>query len=188
MEKSLRALLEEDEKLLWFGSPEPFETMDKTNKKSILIGLVIKALVIVGCLALYIQSAQSTGEAKPVMLLLILGVGVWAVANPFLTARRLREKTIYGLTDRRVLRSGANDESVPYERIKSAVLRRDADGHSTLLCGPRTQNLKPRQWRGEADASFINGPDDPEALRVILYNIPLDKTCRDVLKQYLGVQ
>ena len=65
MEKSLRALLEEDEKLLWFGSPEPFETMDKTNKKSILIGLVIKALVIAGCLALYIQSARSTGEVLP---------------------------------------------------------------------------------------------------------------------------
>lgn len=188
MENSLRELLEEDEKLLWFGRPEPFETLDKTNKKSIVIGLVIKVLVIIGCLALYAQSVTTTGDFKPVVPGMVFAVGAYAIASPFLIARRLRKSTLYGLTDRRVLRTGANSESVPYERIKSAVLRRDEDGHTTLLCGPRTRNLKPRSWRGEADAAFINGPDDPEALRVILYNIPMDKKLQAVLGQYLHVQ
>jgi hypothetical protein len=55
------------------------------------------------------------------------------------------------------------------------------------LCGPRTKNLKPRQGRGEADAAFINGPDDPEALRVILYNLPITKELKAILKEKIGV-
>ena len=42
-----------------------------------------------------------------------------------------------------------------------------------LLYGPRARNLKPRQWRGEADAAFINGPDAPDALCVVLNNLPV---------------
>ena len=36
METKLRNLLAEDETLLWSGRPEPFETLDKTNKQSII--------------------------------------------------------------------------------------------------------------------------------------------------------
>ena len=49
-------------------------------------------------------------------------------------------------------------------------------------------DLKPRQWRGEADAAFINGPDDPEALRVILYNLPMTRELKAILKEKIGVQ
>ena len=187
MENSLRNLLAEDEKLLWTGRPEPFEVLDKTNKTSILTGLVIKVLVIVGCLLLYYTTREG-GDSKPIVPIMLLAIGAFAVLNPFLIARRLQKKTIYGLTDRRVLRAGSSDESVPYERMKNAVLRTDADGHTSLLCGPRTQHLKPRQWRAEADAAFINGPDDPEAVRVILYAIPVDKELKALLKQYLNVE
>mgnify|MGYP007069925427 CR=1 FL=1 len=188
MEQKLHELLEEDEQLLWCGRPERFETLDKSNKQSILVGLVVKVLVVAGILAMYIRAALAAAGVKWGIIAAILAIGAYAVLNPFLTARRLRSKTFYGLSDRRVLRTGANDESVPYERIKSAALRMDADGHTTLLCGPRTKDLKPHQWRGEADASFINGPDDPEALRVILYNLPMTKELKAILKEKIGVQ
>lgn len=188
MEQKFRDLLEKDETLLWSGCPEHFETLDKTNKQSIVVGTVIKVCVIAGILALYIRGALTAAGIKWGIVAVILAFGAFALANPFLVARRLRGKTFYALSDRRVLRTGANDESVPYERIKSAALCTDEDGHTTLLCGPRTKNLKPRQWRGEADAAFINGPDDPEALRVILYDLPMTKELRAILKDKLGVQ
>lgn len=188
MEQKLRELLEEDEKLLWCGAPEKFETLDKTNKQSILTGLVIKIAITAGILVYYILASVKGTGVKWGLVAAILACGAYAMANPFLTARRLRDKTFYGLTDRRVLRTGANDESVPYDRMKSPALRTDADGHTSLLCGPRTRDLKPRQWRSEADAAFINGPDDPEAVRVILYNLPMSSTLKKILKDHLDVE
>ena len=188
MEQKFGELLEKDETLLWCGRPERFETLDKTNKQSIVIGLVVKLIVIGGLLALYIRSALGAAGIKWGIIAAILAFGAFALVNPFLVARRLRDKTFYGLSDRRILRTGASDESVPYERIKSAALRTDEDGHTTLLCGPRTKDLKPHQWRGEADAAFINGPDDPEALRVILYNLPMTKELKAILKEKIEVQ
>ncbi len=40
----------------------------------------------------------------------------------------------------------------------------------------------------KADAAFINGPDDPEALRVILYNLPMTKELRAILKEKIDVE
>lgn len=187
MEEKMRAMLEEDEKLLWTGRPERFETLDKTNRKSILIGLAVKVAVALFILLYYLYLAGQTGGIKPGVIFFVVIIAGYAILNPFLVARRLRDKTLYGLTDRRVLRTGANEESAPYERMKAVALRTDSDGHTTLLCGPRTQNLKPHQWRGEADAAFINGPDDPEAVRVILYNLPKDKELMTLLKRYLPI-
>lgn len=188
MEEQLRALLAEDETLLWSGRPEAFETMDKTNKKSITTWLIIKVAVTVALLIMYINAALNGVGIKVGVIIFILAIAAFAIASPFLIARRLQMKTYYGLTEKRVLRAGANTESVPYERMKSVVLRTDEDGHTTLLCGPNTQNLKPHQWRGEADAAFINGPDDPEAVRVILYNLPMNDELEALLRKHLPIK
>lgn len=188
MEEQLREHLVEGEQLLWVGRPESFDTLDRTNKASIIVGLVIKALVTLGILLLFILPGRENGGVKPGVIAFILAFAAFAFANPFLIARRLRQKTIYGLTDKRIMRSGANDQAVPYERIRSAMLRSDADGHTSLLCGPRSINLKPRQWRGEADAAFINNAGEPEADRVILYAVLMDDELKSLLEKYLPIE
>ena len=189
MEKQLREHLWEDEQLLWSGCPESFETLDRTNKKSILVGLVIKVLVALGILVLLFISSQQNGKnVSPAVIVIYLAFAAYAIMTPFLVARHLRRNTIYGLTDKRVIRSGQSDQAVPYERIKSAVLRTDDDGHTSLLCGSRAYNLKPCKWRGEADAAFINGSEEPEAERVILYALPMDSRLEELLKKYLPLQ
>lgn len=188
MEQQLRDHLLEDEQLLWTGCPEPFETLDKTNKTSIIVGLVVKALVTLGLLVMFFFSTQNGGSRHPGVFIIILAFAAFAFLNPFLIARRLRKKTIYGLTDKRIMRAGATDNSVPYERIKNAVLRTDKDGHTSLLCGPRANSLKPRQWRSEADASFIDNQNEPEADRVVLYALPMDSKIKDLLNKYLALK
>ena len=185
MEKQLRDHLLEDEQLLWSGCPEPFDTFDKTNKTSIITGIVIKALVLLGILFLLFNGVRDNGSINPGIIIVILAFGAFAVMNPFLVARRLRKKTVYGLTNKRILRSGAIDNAVPYERIKTALLRVDEDGHTSLLCGPMAHKLKPRKWRSEAAAAFIDSSDDQEASRVILYALPMDRKLRDLLNEYL---
>ena len=188
MEKELREHLMEGERLLWSGCPESFETLDKTNKTSIIVGLVIKVLATLGILSLFLFAAQDGGNRTPGVFVFILVFAAYAVLNPFLVARRLRKKTLYGLTDRRILRVGATDSAVPYDRIKRAVLHTDQDGHTTLLCGERALNLKPRQWRSEADVSFIDSHDAVEAERVILYALPMDDALRAILNEHLPLK
>ena len=187
MEEQLRERLVEGEKLLWIGRPESFETLDRTNKTSIIVGLVIKVVITLGLLLLFIISARENGGISPGVIAFILAFAAFALANPFFIARRLSKKTIYGLTDKRVLRAGAYDQAVPYERIRSAVLRTDADGHISLLCGSRAIDLKPRQWRGEADASFIDNAGEPQADRVILYALPMDDELKSLLNKYFPI-
>lgn len=188
MENQLRERLMADEQLMWTGRPEDFDTLDKTNKTSIIVGLVIKVIVTVGIILLFCFSAQNGSKSGPGVYFFILAFAAFAVLNPFLIARRLRRKTIYGLTNKRIMRSGTTDNAVPYERIKKAVLRMDDDGHTSLLCGSRAVNLKPRKWRGEADASFIDNRDEAEANRVILYALPMDDTLKDILKKHLPLE
>ena len=188
MEEQLREHLLEGEQLLWTGRPESFDTLDKTNKTPMIAGIIIKILITVGFLALYIPSAQESGKVLPGLIVIVLLFAAFALINPFLVVRKLRKKTIYGLTDQRILRAGEYDQAIPYERIKSAVLRTDKDGHTSLLCGPRAVNLKPWKWRGEAEASFINNPDDPEAARVIFYAIPMNPQVSGILNRYLPLR
>lgn len=187
MEEQLREHLMEGEQLLWTGRPEAFETFDRTNKTSLITWLIVKIVLVLGLTITYV-SAQSKDTLRPGIIIVVLLFAAFAVINPFLVARRLRKKTLYGLTNKRVMRSGAYDEAVPYERIRSAVLRTDADGHTTLLCGPRAVNLKPRLWRAEADASFINNLDAPEADRVIFYAMPMSDELQSLLEKYLPIQ
>jgi len=187
MEEQLREHLLEGEQLLWVGAPESFETLDKTNKTGIIVGIILKAVVTLFLIYSF-SFAQGSGSVNLGIIAVILVFATLALINPFLIARRLRNRTVYGLTDRRVLRAGTFDEAVPYDRIQSAVLRTDADGHTSLLCGPRAVNLKPRQWRAEADAAFINSGDDPEAARVILFALPMDDALRALLEKHVPLK
>ena len=188
MEEQLRMDLQEGEQLLWSGRPEPFDTLDRTNRPGILRGLAVKALATLCILILYIAAVRGTGELRLSMVAIILVFGAYALAYPFLTARHLRRKTFYGFTDRRVIRSGMRKESIPYERIRRAALRKDEDGHTSLLCGTESVNLPPRKWRNEADTLFNNDSDEPEISRMVFYALPVDDALRALLDKYLPLQ
>lgn len=188
MEDRLHDMLIDGETLLWSGQPLTFKTLDRTYQKNIVIGIILKAIVTVATLILYIQIAlRSTVGIKPGVIIFIAIVGVFTMYYPFHTARRLRSNTLYGLTDKRILRVSTKEQGIPYNRIKHAVLKSDEDGHFTLLAGSQVQSLRPTRWRFEADAPFIDDPNDSEAKNAILYALPLDGNLKRILKQYLSV-
>ena len=189
MEERLQGMLTEGETLLWSGQPEPFKIIDRTNQKGLIASFIVKLIATAAILMLYFRVALS-GDAgvQPGVVILILLVAAFAFYYPVHTATRLRRSTYYGLTDRRILRVGTKDESVPYDRIKNAALRTDEDGQSTLLCGPHAVKLRPGRWRNEADVPFDNDTRAPEAQSVILYALPMDERLRGLLKQYLPVR
>lgn len=188
MEDRLHDMLTEGETLLWSGQPLTFKALDRTNQSRIVTGLVIKATATVAALTIYAQLARNSAVGiKPGVVIFIVLLAAFVMYYPFHTARRLRSNTLYGLTDKRILRVGAKEQAVAYDRIKRVTLRSDDDGQYTLLAGSRVQSLRPTRWRYEADAPFVDDPRDAEAENVVLYALPLDGSLNRILKQYLSV-
>ena len=186
MEDKLSQLMESNEELLWTGRPEAFETMDKSNKRPIIIGEIIKAVAFAALIIAYLIAGKRSGGVMPGLVVVLLVVAVYALASPFLTARALRNKAVYALTNRRLYRVGTTGEGyVDYDVIKVAAIRTDADGHQTLLCGPDALKTRPGRWRDRSTGSAALDMDTRECDRYVFYALPKDEKLMALLKEKL---
>lgn len=185
MEELFQDKLEKGEKILWLGKPEAFETLDKTNRRSVLTATVVKAAVTLCLLVAYTIAARNIGDVKPFVFVLILAIAAFAIAMPFMTARHLRRGAVYAITDRNIYRTGNSETSVPLSRIHVAALKLDSDGHTTLLCGPEAQKYPPTKWRTYADISFRNMEEEDQCERAVIYALPMDDELKKILHQVL---
>lgn len=185
MEEQISKALEPGEKLLWKGRPEAFETLDKTHKSSILCASAIKLLIMLCVIGAYIVSTSRGGNFSLLILAVLCAITVFMLAMPFLTARHLRRQIFYVLSDRRIIRLGFAEGSVPYSRIKTAALKSDSDGHVSLLCGPRALKLKASRRRQNADCAFENYADENQCVCAVLYALPMDSRLERILHEHL---
>lgn len=186
MEDRVREILEPGEELLWIGSPEKFDTMDKTNGGAIKLGTVIKAVVFGALTALYIMAVSKNGAGvKSGIIILFALLAAYSIGNPFLTVNKLQKKTGYAITDRRLIAVGSDVKGVEYSAVKSAVIKADEDGHSTLLCGNDGMKLKASKWRNAAVGPFTVDSDSGECSSLVFYALPEAQKVEELLKQYL---
>ena len=185
MEEKFKTLLQPGETLLWCGRPAAFETLDKTNKSGILIATAIKVVVMTCLIGSYVAAAARSANFNTVILFCLFALTAFVIAMPFLTASHLRKRIVYGLSDRRILRAGFAEGGVPYKRIKTAALRTDSDGHTTLLCGPRAMKLPAGRWRANADTAFSDDADVDECTGAVLYALPMDDELEALLREHL---
>ena len=186
MEEKLRQLMEKDEELLWIGRPEAFDTMDQSNKRPIIVGEIVKAVAFAALIIAYLIAAKHAGRVLPGVVIVLLIVAAYALASPFMTARALRNKAVYALTNRRLYRVGTTGEGyVDYDVIKTAAIRTDADGHQTLLCGPDALKTKPWRWRDLSTGSAALDMDTRECDRYVFYALPRDEKLMALLKEKL---
>ena len=186
MEEKIRGILEKDEELLWVGSPEKFDTMDKTYGGKIKSGAVIKLIVGIAVIVLYILAVWKNGaEIMPVLLAILAFCTVYAVVNPWLTANKLRKKIGYAVTDRRLITVTSDVKGVPYEKIGEVAVKTDEDGHSTLLCGSDAVKLKMSKWRGESIVTPRMNTDTGDCETMVLYAVPEIEKVTELLRQYL---
>lgn len=186
MESRVREILESGEELLWIGSPEKFETMDKTYGGRIKCGTAIKLIAGIALIVLYILAVRKNGaEIMPALIVIIAFCMIYAVANPWLTANKLRKKICYAVTDRRLISVTSDVKGVPYELIKEAAVKTDEDGHSTLLCGTDAVKFQMGKWRGESTVSARLNSDTGECESLVLYAVPEIEKVEGLLKQYL---
>ena len=186
MEEKIREVLEKGEELLWIGSPEPFETMDKTYGGRIKRGLAIKLVVGIALIVLYILAVRKNGaELMSGVIIVLAFCTVYAVINPWLTANKLRKKIGYAVTDRRLISVTSEVKGVPYEQIREAVIRTDEDGHSTLLCGSDAVKYKVGKWRGESTVTARLNSDTGDCESMVFYAVPEIDKVKALIGQYL---
>lgn len=186
MEELLKESLREDEKLLWSGRPEAFETLDKTHKSPFIRSGIIAAVVTIAlCVAYVILAKAKDVPLKPAVLVIVAACGIFIIVRGLLDASKIRKRTSYVITDKRLLILTDSARSVEYSAINVAKLDRDEDGHTSLLCGEGAIKMKPWKRRVAVLSGAITDDDTGMCERFVLYALPDADKIKEILKPYL---
>ena len=186
MEDMLSSVLETGEEVLWRGKPETFETLDKTNKPAIVKSEIIKLVISAALIIAYIVAVGSNGAGiKPGIIIIILAVMAYALASPFLHTNTLRRKVEYVITNQRLITIKDEAKGVEFDKIKTAEIKTDADGHTTLLCGPASVKTESDKWRTNATLGLRLDNDTLDCDGLTWYAIPNAKEAEALLKKYM---
>lgn len=186
MEELLKESLREDEKLLWSGRPEAFETLDKTHKSPFIRRGIITAVVTVAlCVAYVILVRAKEAPVKPAVLVIVAACGIFIILRGLLDASKIRKRACYAITDKRLIILTDSAKSVEYSAINVAKLDRDEDGHTSLLCGRDAIKMKPWKRRVAVLSGAITDADTGQCDRFVMYALPDADKVKEILKPYL---
>ena len=191
MEDILRSKLKDDETLLWCAVPEAFDTLDKTHKAHFVRKAILIAIGAVALIVLYILAAAKNHAAvQPLVIAVLLAAGAYGILGDILDANKLRKKTVYGLTDQRIIAvMGMSTEAVDYERMGKGDYEfvTDEDGHTSLLCGERAREAKPHGRRSVTVCGAQNNAETGECHGFGMYGITAEVKAIDaILNKYIG--
>lgn len=181
MDVMLKSYLEKDEKILWDGGPEAFATLDRTHRQPFMKKLLITLITTAVLLGLYIFGL---GHAEPLIIAVVVVIALYICASTHMNAMQLK-KARYLITDRRIIVMNNDFTSAHYADIPMAFFRKDADGHTSLICGEYAAQLKPHKWRGFSAVGARY--DDKVCDSLILYALPDPAKVKEILSPYLTV-
>jgi len=188
MEKILQNKLKPEETLLWTGKPGEFTTLDNTHKSAIMKKCIVVAIAVVAVLAAYIAYVTTHGHAvNAVMIVLALGVGAFGMSGDFTMANKLRNKTLYALTDMRlIVVTGGHFEAVPYENVESYEFVTDEDGHLSLICGDTPKNESSRMRRTATVRGAVNDTENGRCHSFAMYALEDVDAVKKILAKYMA--
>lgn len=175
MEDKLKSKLKDDETLLWCAKPESFEILDKTHKSNFVKKAILITVVFAAIVAVYIYMAIDTSSTIQIPVILIgLAAAAYGMFGEFLDGRKLQNKTMYALTDQRIIAMmGMSFEAVDYERMQGGEYEfvTDEDGHTSMLFGERAREAKPFGRRSATVCGAQNNSETGECQGFALYGI-----------------
>ena len=188
MEEKLKAKLKDDETLLWTAKPEAFETLDSTHKKHFVMKGILLSVIFLALIAIYIRAALSTHSTIQIPVILIgLAAYAYGLFGEFIDANKLRSKSLYALTDQRMIAvMGMSVEAVDYERLSDYEFVTDEDGHTSLLCGERAREVKPYGRRSATVCGAQNNAETGECHGFAMYGITAEvDNIEKILSQHI---
>ena len=186
MEELLNESLREEEKLLWSGRPEAFETLDKTHKVPFIRKGIITALVTIAICVAYVLFAKiENAPLKPAVLVVVAACGIFIILRGLADAAKIRKRVLYAITDKRLIILTDSDRSVEYSAISVAKLDRDEDGHVSLLCGESAIKAKPWKRRVIVLTGAVTNDTTGMCESFAMYALPDADKVKEILKPYL---
>ena len=187
MKTSIYEHIEEDEKVLWSGEAEKFDTFDKTHKKKFIFKTMFLFIAVVAMIAGYIKvSYINDGVLRWPILILVALIFVAPTVTFFLDAEKLKKKVKYIITDRRLIVVNDVARDMPFAAIKEAEMRTDEDGHTSLLCGDYARKLKANQIRNRAVIGVATRDEDTGICKqFVFYALPESQKIKQLLKSYI---
>ena len=186
MEELLKEALREDEKLLWSGRPEAFETLDKTHKSPFIRSGIIAAVVTIAlCVAYVILAKAKDVPLKPAVLVIVAACGIFIILRGLNDASKIKKRVLYAITDKRLIILTDSAKSVEYSAISAAKLDRDEDGHTSLLCGEDAIKARPWKRRAAVLSGAITNENTGMCERFVMYALPDADKIKEILKPYL---
>lgn len=186
MEEKLKAYLDKDEKLLWCGKPAAYETMDAVYKPAFVKSCVWGALTFVILSALYLLGLSKYSAGVKVWLFAVFAmVAVFKPLSYFTDAAKLR-KSVYAVTDKRLLIINEDVRELALSMLKSAAVKTDEAGNSTLLCGESSLKLKATKWREAARFARFDAEHEDEN-RYAFYAVEDVEGLKAALSEYVNL-
>lgn len=188
MEEKLLTKLKDDETLLWSAKPEAFETLDKTHKAHFMKKAIMIAVFFAAIIVAYIVAALNTHSDIQVAVIIIgLAAALYGIFGDFLDANKLKNKSLYALTDQRMIAMmGMSFEAVDYERVHDFDFFTDEDGHVSLLCGERAREVKPYSRRSITVCGAQNNAETGECQGFAMYGVTAEQeNIRKILSQHI---
>ena len=188
MEQKLQEILEEGEQLLWSGVPEQFEMMNATYKTFLVRKILLIAVGIVGLSGWYISAAIANGvKIQPVAIIVCALPFLYSIYSDFADVKKLQNKILYGMTDRRMITVGNGVSSVPYEKVDCWKLDADADGMVSLVCGMDAVKGKAHTRRSAAVCGARTNIDTDLCESYVMYGITKDaKAVEKIISARVG--
>ena len=154
----LERVLRAGEEVLWSGKPEKFKTLDATYKPVFFSKVLLCAVICVVLEVIYALLATRSGAGIKMGLVLVIIACCALSPILFFTRTRTLRRCVYAATNLRLIIVADQVREIEYRRIPVCSFRKDADGHTSLLCGAKAIAAKPGKWRDIA--LFGNAGDD----------------------------
>ena len=185
MDENLKSTLEKDEKILFKGKPESFETLDKANKQPFIITTVLTVLVCLALILTYTINTLAIENFKILVPFVIAAIGALIISSTFRDSRKIR-KLEYVITNKRLMRLGDEISSMPFPAIKQYIFKLDEEGRTSLLIGEDAITKKTSKWRSAAVSSFAKDLNTGECEQAVFYAIP--DRFRKIFTEQISIQ
>ena len=187
MEIKLQSILEEGEQLLWSGRPEPVGTLQGLYKSAILRKILMIAAGIIILAGWYISAAVKNGvEVQPIAIIVCALPFLYSIYNDFADGKALRERTLYAMTDRRMITVvGETVSAVEYDKVDGWKVEADADGIMSLVCGCDALKGRERSRREFAVCGARTNLDTGLCESYVMYGLPEADKVEKLMKKYV---
>ena len=180
-EETLRANLNDGEKILWRSAPEAFETLDKTHKPDFVRKTTIGAVIAIGFI-LFLTLLGTMNSRTWILIVVVALLCAIPPINIFSDASKIRKSEYIATTERLLILRG-EVKSAEYSTIRAGAFREDADGHTSLLCGTAALKAKPCKRREICAVAGGSLEEKEECERFCFYAVKDEEALKQILHE-----